>query len=241
MHLKRLAAPKTWRLERKKTKFVARPSPGPHSTKESIPILLVMRELLGFAKTAREVRIILNERKVLIDGTVRTNPKFPVGLMDVIEIPSIKKAWIVLLDKGGKFTLADLPTSRSKEKLCKIVDKTIVPGGNLQLNLHDGGNIFVKIKNPKAPKEDAYKTKDTLIFDVANNKIKGSIPFKVGSLALVTGGRHMGNIARIEEHKTVRSPQSNIVVLSKDKEKFETIEDYVFVVGESKSLIPEVE
>ncbi|MEE9593964.1 MAG: 30S ribosomal protein S4e [Candidatus Hydrothermarchaeales archaeon] len=240
MHLKRLAAPKTWKLARKETKFTAKPSPGPHSTTESITLLLVIREILGYAKTAREAKIILNERKVLVDGKVRTNPKFPVGLMDIIEIPTLKKAWIVLLDKGGKFTLVDVPQSRSKEKLCKIVNKSIVPGGNLQLNLHDGGNILLKITNPRSPKEDKYKTKDTLIFDIAKNKITGAIPFKAGSLALVTGGRHMGDIARIEEHKILRSPQSNIVVLSKDNEKFETIEDYVFVVGEKKAMVPEV-
>lgn len=241
MHLKRLAAPRSWKLARKEAKFVIRPSPGPHSTAKSIPLMLVIRELLGYAKTAREAKILLNERKVSVDGIVRTDPKFPVGLMDIINIPVLKKTMVVLLDKRGKFVLANVPKSRAKEKLCKIVNKTIVPGGHIQLNLHDGRNIQVEIKDPKSNKEDVYRTRDTLIYDFTKNKIKGVIPFKSGSLALVTGGAHRGVIARIEDHKILRSPKPNSVVLVKDDERFETIEDYVFVVGEKKALVPEVD
>ncbi|MFQ5815120.1 MAG: 30S ribosomal protein S4e [Candidatus Hydrothermarchaeaceae archaeon] len=240
MHLKRLAAPRSWKLARKEAKFATKPSPGPHPTRHSIPLMLVLREILGYAKTAREAKIVFNERRVIVDGRVRTNPKFPVGLMDVIEIPVLKKAWVVLLDKSGKFTLAAIPKSRAKEKLCRIVNKTIVRGGHLQLNLHDGRNILVKIKDPKSPKEDKYKTRDTLIYDFAKNRIKGIIPFTVGSLALVTGGTHRGNIAKIESRRILRSPQPNIVVLANDKGRFETIENYVFMVGEKKAMVPEV-
>ncbi len=240
MHLKRLAAPRSWTLPRKVKKFTTRPSPGPHATSESLPLMLVIRDILGYAKNKREANIILSERKALVDGKVRTSGNFPVGLMDIVEIPALKKAWIVLIDKRGKFILVEIPKSRSKEKLCRIINKTLVRGGHLQLNLHDGRNVLVRVKDPKSPKEDSYKTKDTLIFDIEKNAVVGEIPFKKGSLALVTGGKHKGCIATIEEYKPLRSPRPNIVILASDQEKFETREDYVFVVGDKKAMIPEV-
>jgi len=55
-HLKRLAAPTAWYIRRKEYKWAVRPSPGPHSMKTSIPLLYIVRDYLGYAKTAREAR-----------------------------------------------------------------------------------------------------------------------------------------------------------------------------------------
>lgn len=235
MHLKRLAAPRSWKIERKKRKFVVRPTPGPHGGRESIPLLLVLRDILGYAETAREAKRILNEKRVLVDGKTRKDHRFPVGLMDVIEIPLLKKAWIVLLDRRGRFVLQELPNTKAKSKLYKILDKTVVKGGDIQLNLHDGKNLLVRLKDPKG---DKYKTKDTLVLDLNKNQVKEVIPFKKGNLAFVTGGAHRGEVARIEEYRVLRSPQSNTVILSSDGGKFETTEDYVFMVGEKTAKIP---
>lgn len=48
-----------------------------------MPLHLILRSKLGYALTDREVTQILNEKEneVKIDGKVRRNGKFPVGLM----------------------------------------------------------------------------------------------------------------------------------------------------------------
>lgn len=231
-HLKRLAAPKSWRIGRKEKKFVVKPAPGPHKIEESIPLLLVIRDILGYAKSSREAKKIINEGKIIVDKKIRRDLKFPAGLMDIIEIPKTNERWIVLLDKKGKLILKNVSENSSKHKLCKIVNKTVVRGGNIQLNLHDGRNLLVE--------KDEYKTKDTLLLDLEKNAIKKHLHFKEGSLALITGGAHKSEIGRIEEIKKIRSSMPNIVVLSKDNEKFQTVEGYVFVVGEKKAAISEV-
>lgn len=231
-HLKRLAAPKSWRIGRKEKKFVVKPAPGPHKIEESIPLLLVIRDILGYAKSSREAKKIINEGKIIVDKKIRRDLKFPAGLMDIIEIPTTNERWIVLLDKKGKLILKNVSENSSKHKLCKIVNKTVVRGGNIQLNLHDGRNLLVE--------KDEYKTKDTLLLDLEKNAIKKHLHFKEGSLALITGGAHKSEIGRIEEIKKIRSSMPNIVVLSKDNEKFQTVEGYVFVVGEKKAAISEV-
>jgi len=47
-------------------------------------------------------------------------------------------------------------------------------------------------------------------------------------------------VAKIEDIKILKSSEPNVVILSLDKEKFQTIEDYVFVIGEKEPCIPEV-
>jgi len=237
-HLKRLAAPAAWKIPRKEKKFVAKPSPGPHPAEKSLPLLLIVRDVLGYAKTSREAKRIINERKILVDKKVRTDYKFPVGLMDIIEIPALNEKGIVLFDGRGKLVIRKLKDA--KFKLCKIVNKTIVRGGHIQLNLHDGRNILAKVKDPRSPSEDVYAANDTLMLDLENNSIKDVLHYQKGSLALITGGKHKSKIARIEEIKVLRSPEPNAVVLSSDTQKFETIDEYIFVIGEKEPAIPEI-
>lgn len=239
-HLKRLSAPKSWKIPRKKNVWVVKTRPGPHSIEDSLPLLLVVRDYLDLADNAREAKRIINEGKVLVDKKVRKDHRFSVGLMDVIEIPEAKERRIVLFDEKGNLILKELSKKNTNTKLCKIKDKTVLAGGNIQLNLHDGTNIRIKVKNPKSPKEDVYKTKDTLILDLKTRKIQNHIPYKKGNIALVTGGAHRASLAKIEDINILESTQSNTVMLSEGKEKFQTIEDYVFVIGEKEPVLPEV-
>jgi small subunit ribosomal protein S4e len=233
-HLKRLAAPKAWKLHRKEKKWSVKSSPGPHRTEKSVPLLLIIRDFMGHAKTSREAKRIIKEGKILVDKKVRRDHRFPVGLMDILEIPELKERWLVLFDGKGQIKLNKLTIKGAKHKLCRIMDKTMVKGGKIQLNLHDGRNILVDQEG------DGYKTKDTILIDLKKNKIAGHIPFKEGSKALVTGGRHVSRVAEIKEYRVRRGPESNVVLLKDDAGVFETIEDYVFVVGEDKPVVREV-
>ena len=73
-----------------------------------------------------------------------------------------------------------------------------------------------------------------------SNAISQHFAYKVGSKAMVLGGRHSAQIGEIEEIRVVRSPEPNVVILKslEDGTRFETIEDYLFVVGEDEIAIP---
>ena len=45
-HLKRLAAPKSWMLDKLGGAFTTRPSSGPHKMRESMPVSLFLRNRL---------------------------------------------------------------------------------------------------------------------------------------------------------------------------------------------------
>jgi small subunit ribosomal protein S4e len=48
------------------------------------------------------------QANLLVDGRIRKDPKFPLGLMDVLSIPRIKKNYRVLIDVKGRFVLNEI-------------------------------------------------------------------------------------------------------------------------------------
>ena len=81
-------------------------------------------------------------REVLIDQRVVRKPKTPVGLMDVISLPKLKMHFRAMLDKHGRIEFVPIKATEAKWKLVKVENKTIIKGGHVQINLHDGTNIL---------------------------------------------------------------------------------------------------
>ena len=54
-HIKRLAAHKTWPIKRNGTEFVTKSSPGPHSMDKGIPFGVLLKEILKYSNTTREI------------------------------------------------------------------------------------------------------------------------------------------------------------------------------------------
>src|SRR3990172_6102429 len=121
--LKRLMTPKFWRISKKATKWAVAPRPGPHKKFASIPLQILLRDILKFAETGKEVQSILNQRHVLVDGRVVKDHAFPVGLMDVVSFPKIKKFYRCVVATNG-FILIEIDEGESKQKLCRINDKS---------------------------------------------------------------------------------------------------------------------
>ncbi len=230
-HIKRLAAPRIWPIPRKVYPFAPKPSPGPHPADRSVPLLIVIRDLLGLANNKREAKKILNARKVKIDGRVIRDIKFPVGFMDVITIEDINKHYRVVYDVNGNLRITEIPEDHAQWKLVRIENKTVVKGGKIQLNLHDGRNIVLD--------ENKYRTNDVLKIKVPSQEIIGHYPLAEGSVAIIIGGKHRGRVAHIKEYVIVKGPQENMV---RFEEGFETTRDNVFVIGVGKPeiTIPEV-
>ncbi len=233
-HMKRLTIPKTVQLPRKTEPWAVKPSPGPHRGDESVPLLVSIRDYLHLCNTAREGRMIIGGRKILVDGKVATDYKRPLGFMDVLSIPGLEKHYRVLLDARGKIRLVEIPKKNSVWKLVRIENKTTLKGGEMQLNLHDGRNIRLK------PKEAGkYKSGDTIKIEVPGQKILGHYKLQGGNLAMIIRGRHAGELANITEYKVSRSPMSNKVYFEGE---LSTVKRNTFVVGKTKPevVIPEV-
>jgi len=55
-HLKRYNAPKSWAIKRKERKYIMRLSPGPHNKKMSVPLNIVLRDMLSLSDTKKETK-----------------------------------------------------------------------------------------------------------------------------------------------------------------------------------------
>ncbi|MEM1578869.1 MAG: 30S ribosomal protein S4e [Archaeoglobaceae archaeon] len=229
MHQKRLSAPKTYKIPRKAGKWVVRVSPGPHD-KNAIPLAVVIRDLLQLTDTAREARKIIAAGDVLVDGVVRRDYKFPVGLFDVVSIPKLEKSYRVLFDEKGRYVLREIEDN--DKKLYKITNKTIVKGGKVQLNLFDGTNILAT---------NEYKTKDSLLLKIPEKQILDHLKFEEGALIMIIGGTHAGEIGRVKGYKIVKGSGANLVTVETPMGEITTVEDYVFVVGKKDSKKPVID
>jgi len=232
-HLKRLSAPRTVRIHRKEKKWTIKQSPGPHKIDKSIPLGIIIRDYLKLCDTYREVKRVISNGDILVDGSKRKNHKFPCGFMDVVSIPKLKQDYRILYDKNGRLTLVTISGKDAEWKLHRIENKTIVKDKKVQLNFHDGRNLIVK--------KDEYKTGDVLKISFKDNKISDVFKYEKGTISIVIGGSHIGETANIQDIQVVKSAKSNLAKMKGDTE-FSTHTHYIFPVGKTKSVVslPEV-
>ena len=210
----------------KQYKWIITPNPGSHPKKYSVPLLMVARDILKYADNAKEAKRIINNGLILVNGIPRNECKYGIGLMDVISIPKAKKHFRAIQGKKG-LVLKEINEKESKFKLCKIINKSILKTGVTQLNLHDGGNI--RIDSDK----DKYKTRDTLVIGLPDKEIIKSISFDVDNLVAITRGRHSGETGKIKEILKGTETHRSLTRIG----DIQTLTDYVFVVGDKKSMI----
>ena len=226
--LKRLLAPPFWRTPKKAYKWTVSPRPGPHRKFESIPLQILVRDILKLAETGKEAKTIIHTGEVFVDGKKRKDHAYPVGLMDVIVIPKLKKYFRVVPFAKG-LNLVEIPEKESKSKISKIVGKTVVKKGRMQLNLHDGKNILVE--------KGAYSTGDSLLIEVPAQKILEHVKLGKGNVGLIIKGKNSGKNVVIKEVTKVRSREPNKIICDIEDKEVEVREDYVIVTGEKKPLV----
>src|SRR3989344_1877264 len=103
LHIKRIAAPASWHINRKLSKWIYKPNPGPHKIENSMPLGTILKEILHLANTSKEARYILTSGNIKINGKIRKDQKFPVGLMDIISYND--KNYRILFNKKGYLIL----------------------------------------------------------------------------------------------------------------------------------------
>ncbi|MEM1530077.1 MAG: 30S ribosomal protein S4e [Candidatus Bathyarchaeia archaeon] len=233
-HLKREATPEFWPIHRKKHVWALKPSPGPHPIERCIPLGIIVRDLLGFAKTMREAKKIIAQGKILVDGRIRCDEHFPVGLMDVLSIPEINAYYRVLPYEKG-LILHKIDREEAEYKICRIEDKTTIDGGHIQLNLHDGRNIFIRSEDQSNPAGNIYKTLDTLKISLPDQSILEHLRLNLGMMAIIVDGENIGKygfIKAIEEIEGQKRRRNLVTIEDEKGQVYQTILDYVFVIGD---------
>lgn len=219
-HLKRLAAPAAQPILRKKHIWLASALPGPHAKAESVPLVVLLRDMLEVAHSVKEAERIVGSKQVLIDGKPATDIRHPVGLMDVISLPKLNASFILLKVRGK---LATRKASNGESKLCKITGKKLIGKDTYALTLHDGRSIVVK--------EKGYAVGDTLRLAIPKQKILEHIALAKGARCYVYKGRHAGAIGKLEaviEFPGITS--ANAKMVDENGAETTTLKEYVLVV-----------
>ncbi len=226
--------PKTWPVPRKGSKFIIKMNPGPHRKDYAMPLLIMLRDVLKVAENRKEAKYILSNKKVYVDGKVRTNEKFPVGHMDVVYLKGLEKYYRVQHHISGRLKLFEIPEEEAKVKICKVTGKRTIRGGKTQISLHDGRNILLNNDDELTKK---IKNGYTVKIEVPSQEIKEVYPLEENMFAMVTEGHHQGKMGQITEINKRFGPMASEVTFSSDKGEFSTALEYVFIVGQEEPAI----
>jgi ribosomal protein S4E len=207
-----------------------RPSQGPHKLRESLPLMLILRNRLKYALTGKETKMICMQKLVRVDGKVRTDPNFPAGFMDVIELPKAGDQFRLIFDTKSRYVLHRISDEEKAYKLCRVKAQNLTTKKIPVIVTHDGRTI--RYPDP------LVKVNDTVKVDIATGKMLSFIKFEVGNMAMITKGRNtgrVGTVTHVEHH-----PGSFDIVTVRDAagHSFSTRLENVFVIGTKDS--PEV-
>lgn len=225
-HLKRLAMPRTWPLPRKTTVWVTRARAGAHSLERCMPINIIIRDVIGLARSTREVKRILHNGLAKVDGRIVKDTRRGVGIMDVLTLGDDN--YRCVLDTNGRLRYRPISAKEATWKVCRIEGKSTIKGGKTQVHLHDGRNVIV---------EDAseHKTGDSLKISLPDQEVIEHIKFGEGTRCMLVGGVHVGKLADVTNYIVKRSSMPNEV----EFDGFGTITNNVFTVGDCQ--LPGVE
>jgi len=240
--LKRKPAPAFWPIHRKELPWVVKPSSGSHSLKNCLPLTLVLRDILGVAQTRKEGQLILTQGKVIVNGKVYKKDEFPVGLMDIVAMPESNQYYRVMPSHKGLY-LAPISKDESNTSLLRVENKSTVHNG-VQIALHDGSSILVKVADPKKPTEVTCETFDVLKVTYPEKTVIQTLKTKVGNIAVITGGKNIGKqgkIVEIEKAEAKKRRQALVMIEDSQGQRFQTILDFVFSLGEVTPIVKTLE
>lgn len=225
--LKRYAAPPVMQVSSvKEKKFVTRPEPGPHRLEMSLPLQVLVRDILKMAETGREAKYVIGHSMVLVDGIVRTSYKFPVGLMDVVSVKELGKHYRILVDEKGRLIPVEIPQEEASMKICRI-NKKYLYRGRLRLATEDGRTFETE--------DWSLNVGGSLLVKVPEGTILDKAPLSEGVFGYVFMGKHtgaMGTVRKISESSLLRD--SAVTLSLGDGSEISTVRDYVMVVGRDK-------
>ncbi|KAI9221566.1 ribosomal protein S4 Y isoform [Blastocladiella britannica] len=223
-HLKRLAAPKHWMLDKLTGTWAPRPSAGPHKLRECLPLVVFLRNRLKYALTYKEVMSILMQRLVKVDGKVRTDTTYPAGLMDTISLEKTGENFRLIYDIKGRFAVHRITAEEAAYKLCKVKKVKLSAKGVPVIVTHDGRTV--RYPDP------LVKVNDTVKIELETGKITEFVKFESGNLSMITGGRNMGRVGVITHREKHPGGFDIVHVKDANERSFATRLTNVFVIGQ---------
>lgn len=183
MNLTRIEASTKLPIPRKGTKYLARARGYIDS---SVPVVIAVRDMIKLAKTSREVKQMIKDKLLKINGKLVKDHLESIKLFNLFEAD---KSYLLTLLPTRKFNFEE---AKDKSiRLCKVINRRLVSDGKIQINMHDGTNLV---------SSDKIKVGDSLYIDFSN-KIKKHISLEKGKEVFVMSGKYTGLNGKIIDVK----------------------------------------
>lgn len=178
MHQTRASLSRKIPLSRKGTKYLVRAKDHPST---SVPVLIALRDMLHLARDGREVKQLIHQKKIKINGRLVDDFRQTVKLFSIFEAE--KKYRLTLLPTGR----LNFEETKDSTRTGKIIGKRLIPGNKIQICLHDG-TTFVGKKE--------LRVGDSVVLDM-KNKVVQSIPLEKGQSVFIISGKSIGQEGKI--------------------------------------------
>jgi small subunit ribosomal protein S4e len=226
--VKRQMAPTFWNIRRKKGRFVLRVKPGAHPKRRAYPLGIILRDVLKIANTMHEAERIVNGGKIKVDGIIRRDVNFGVGLMDIVELASIGQAYRFVPKDSRLLVPVSVNEDEKFKKLLKITSKVAIKGSKVQYGFHDGKTVI---------SDQKMRVGDTCVVQLPESKINEHIEFERGSVVLVTSGENAGGIGKVEDIRDGVFSLPKRALVSFAERSVELPVEIIMTVGSEKPLI----
>jgi small subunit ribosomal protein S4e len=225
--VKRQLAPTFWAIKRKEGQFVMRVNPGPHPGKRAYPLGMVLRDVLKLASTGYEVDRILKADKVKVDGVIRSDRNFAIGLMDVVEL-AMGQTYRMVPKNGVSLSPIAIDEAEKGLKLLKITSKTIIKGKKMQYGFHDSKTLI---------SDQILKVGDSCVVSLPGVNIANHIAFEKGATALIITGENAGSVGKIEDIQDGVFSLPKRALISFNDKSVELPVEMVMAVGSDRPVI----
>lgn len=210
--MKRLVAPRTWPIQRKKYTFVSNPLPSGAKFKYGVTLSFILKELIGVCKTNKEVKLLITDKKIKVNNSTVKNARQLVSLFQLLDING--KKYRIELKSSGKLNVVE---AENEFIINKVMNKTILNKGKIQVNMFDGRNFILdEAKDIKVGDSIAFQEKSYMI-----------LPLQKNAIVVLFDGKHRGMKGKIE------NIEGNSVVINSDNHMIKTLKKYCFVVSKA--------
>lgn len=158
-HLRRVAAPKHWMLDKLTNVFAPHPSACPHKLRECLPFIIFLRNRLKYALIGDEVKICV-QHFIKNDGNIQADIMYPTSFMGIIRVTRLGENFHLMYDTKDHFAVHWITPEKVKCKLGKVRKIFVGTKEIPHLVTHDACSI-------RCP-EPLIRVNDTIKIDLAD-------------------------------------------------------------------------
>ncbi|TKC49818.1 hypothetical protein EI555_017203, partial [Monodon monoceros] len=209
-HLKSVAAPKHWMVDKLVSVFAPCTSTNLHKLRKCLLLIIFLRNRFKYALTGDEVKICM-QQFIKIDGKVRNDITYSAEFMNIIS------NFHLIYDTKGGLAVHRITLKKAKYKLCKVRKISVGTKGIPHLVTHNASTICYP---------------DSLIKWQTTNFFK----FDTGTLCLVTRGANLGRTGMITNRERYTGSFDVVPVKDANGNNFATWLSNIFVTGKGNKI-----